>query len=68
MIASVIGSPSVPARTTEFGEPPTATQTGSFSWAGRGHTPAFCSGARSRPDQVTSVESRSFSSSSSFSA
>ena len=40
MIAIVNGSPSVPARTTDCGEPPTATQIGSGSCTGRGHTPA----------------------------
>jgi hypothetical protein len=40
MIAIVSGSPSVPARTTDCGEPPTATHTGSGSCTGRGHTPA----------------------------
>ena len=53
MIASVSGSPSVPARTTDCGVPPTATQTGSGSCSGRGHTPASSSGARWRPDHVT---------------
>ena len=36
MIASAIGRPSVPARIADSGEPPTATQTGSGSWSGRG--------------------------------
>src|SRR3954462_8211779 len=39
MIASAIGSPSAPARTTDCRVPPTATQTGSGAWAGRGETP-----------------------------
>ena len=46
MIAIVSGRPSAPARTTDCGEPPTATQTGSGSWTGRGQTPASLSGAR----------------------
>jgi hypothetical protein len=36
MIASAIGRPNVPARTTDCGVPPTATQTGSGFWSGRG--------------------------------
>ena len=36
MIASAIGRPSAPARTTDCGVPPTATQTGSGSCSGRG--------------------------------
>ena len=36
MIASAIGSPSVPARAADCGVPPTATHTGSGSWSGRG--------------------------------
>ena len=40
MMASASGRPSEPARTSEFGDPPTATQTGSGSCAGRGYTPA----------------------------
>ena len=39
MMASAIGSPSTPVRTTDCGEPPTATQMGSGSWSGRGYTP-----------------------------
>ncbi len=68
MIAIVSGRPSVAARTTDCGEPPTATQTGSGSWTGRGQTPACSSGARNFPDHVTCVLSRIVSSSSSFSA
>ena len=34
MIASASGSPSVPARTTDCGVPPTAIQIGSVSWIG----------------------------------
>ena len=36
MIASAIGSPSVPARTADSGAPPTATHTGSGVCNGRG--------------------------------
>ena len=36
MIASAIGRPSTPARTADGGLPPTATQTGSGFWTGRG--------------------------------
>ena len=36
MIASAIGRPSTPARYADSGVPPTATQTGSGSWTGRG--------------------------------
>ena len=36
MIASAIGRPSIPARAADSGAPPTATQTGSGSWSGRG--------------------------------
>ena len=36
MIASAIGRPSAPARTTDCGVPPTATHTGSGSCSGRG--------------------------------
>jgi len=36
MIASVIGSPRVAARTTDCGVPPTAIQTGSGSCSARG--------------------------------
>ena len=36
MIASAIGSPSIPARTADSGVPPTAIQTGSGSCSGRG--------------------------------
>jgi DNA polymerase len=68
MMATVRGRPNVPARTTDCGVPPTATHTGSGSWTGRGHTPAFSSGARRRPDQVTRVDLRISSSSSSRSA
>ena len=45
----------MPARTTDCGEPPTATHTGSGSCTGRGHTPASSSGARCRPDHVTCI-------------
>ena len=36
MIASAMGSPSVAARTTDCGVPPTAIHTGSFACSGRG--------------------------------
>ncbi len=36
MMASASGRPSVPARTTDSGVPPTAIQTGSGFWIGRG--------------------------------
>ena len=53
MIAIVSGSPSVAARTTDCGVPPTAIHTGSGSCSARGYTPASTSGARCGPDQVT---------------
>src|SRR5215217_7117375 len=58
MIARASGRPSAPARTADCGLPPTATQTGSGSCAGRGYTARSSSGARWRPLHVTRSESR----------
>ena len=68
MIAIVSGSPSVAARTTDCGVPPTAIHTGSGSCSARGYTPASTSGARCGPVQVTRSADRTASSSSSFEA
>src|SRR6185437_14329266 len=68
MIATVRGRPNPAARMTDCGVPPTATHTGNGSCTGRGHTTASLSAARCLPDQVTEVDSRICSSSSSFSA
>ena len=67
MIATISGRPSNPARAKDSGVPPTPTQIGSGSCTGRGKTRWRTRAGRCRPDQVTSVESRIRSSSSSFS-
>ena len=53
MIASAIGRPRVPARMTEFGVPPMATQIASGRPSWRGWTWTLSSGARNLPCQVT---------------
>ena len=51
MIATVSGNPSIPARTNEFGVPPTPNRIGSTGCTGRGHTPCPLSEARCLPSQ-----------------
>ena len=68
MMAIISGKPSIPARATDAGVPPTAIHMGSGCCSGRGYMAASCRAARCRPDQLTLSESRSASSSSSFSA
>ena len=61
-------APSVAARATEAGVPPTASQTGMGSCRGRGKTARSSMEALCCPDQVMRSSARSFSRSSSFSA
>ena len=54
MMASASGRPSMPARTTDCGVPPTAIQTGSGSWhRARIDAEVVDRRARCLPDQVT---------------
>jgi hypothetical protein len=56
----IIGSPSVPARITLSGVPPTPIQIGSFACTGLGAISALSSGGRNRPCHVTRSEAFSF--------
>ncbi len=67
MMARAMGRPSVAARTTDLGVPPTAIHTGIGACRGLGYTARSSMAGRWRPDHVTRSDSRSCRSSSSFS-